>query len=1016
MSRIGSFTPSTYEEIKKYCLSCNPSLNLSSQVKMFLNEEVTGVVDKLDNKDPNVTKDEFLELIESYFKTLDFCYGNYDDERLQLVKEDIGTLFSYIDSLELPSSLSHLFVTEMFDRLNEFDDEESRGIYDLLTLDSIKNSKIMKEFLQDPDNHFVSIIKFADNLYKHLDSLNDEEKEKVNYVFRSSYETLLYFISYPNEIETFFNKNILDNFNKESLSMIFRMIRFDEYEDFFNLPEKTLSVIATMNNYVLETTGNNSDFLNCVKRVFHCDRTLYQSIFVDFFDEYHDKYLENGLSVGLEKDDVFNELLSFVLSAESLEFVEKYMIFGLDDLFKARRDYLDGLYMKAFGPLNILKVKFGLLDKDDELVDFDNNHSLSYLKAAFFHRVYGITNSQANYIRKKYGAFLEECEGEFLEEDKATLDMLKTICKVSNLDCYDKEKIKELQMTFYSYIKENGLFKTNRNASFVMVRSLIDKMYMNTYNKVLYNPSLDDVLYYQRGVPVIDSGVEFNMIVNSINGVGEFFRKKDNAKVRHNTTSDSNNQGICTSFINNENLGVISLNGPMLAYTGLDSSTLAAMGISDIYSQTASMSLKNANSSDGEGNFFFTPRQYANYTRYGYNEMVFDRFLYRDEESSLKVQPSYVVAYKMDENYKTTRMYKKSLKMAKEFGIPLVLVDVKKVKEHEREKIIEMEQELFSSKEVNKDLMQAILTRYMNNYSGSITMCRSRDKRGNKWNYKRDFSITGLSKFISKMERKFDALDSKGIEEWYQALNDCYRLEERKNMLANEVASYADSISDGEFVLDDEVLLMDRVGILRDRALNRALMMEDAVDKERVSYNPRMTPIPEIDVVTELSNYLFQDRAFVEMEDSGGKRIYPTKALSKLSEDEKTDYGLIISYMLGTYHDNYFSNLDGCDLSKLRFNRMSLGLKSDLMMSEEFGDKIRTNERLINLARNVSEMSEKDFTRIFKPIVDFEVANYGSSESSVMKCFMKRKQSIISDFSKLPVQEVVTKVDDVKKR
>ena len=1015
MSRVGSFTPSTYEEIKKYCLSCNPSLNLSSQIKMFLGEEVVSVVDKLDNKDPNVTKTELLELVDSYFKTLDFCYGNYDDERLQTVKEDIGTLFSYIDSLELPSSLSNAFITEMFDRLNEFDDEESRGIYDLLTLDSIKNSRIMREYLSDEENHFVNIVKFADSLYKHLDTLNEDEKEKFDYVFRSSYETLAYFISYYYEIDKFLNKNILDNFNKESLSMIFRMIRFDDYEDFFALPEKTLKVIATMNNYVLDSTGNNSDFLNAVKRFFHCENTLYQSVFVDFFDEYHDKYLEKGLSNGLDKDEVFNELLSFVLSAENLEFVDKYMIFGLDDLFKSRRDYLDSLYMKAFGPLNILKVKYGVLD-DSELVDFDNNHSLSFLKAAFFHRVYGITNSQANYIRKKYGAFLEECEGEFLEEDKPVLDMLKTICKVSSLDFDDKEKIKELQMTLYKYIKENGLFKTNRNASFVMVRSIIDKMYMNTYNKVLYNPSLDNVLYYQRGVPVIDSGVEFNMIVNSINGVGEFFRKKDNAKVRHNTTSDSNNQGICTSFINNENLGVISLNGPMLAYTNLDSGSLAAMGISDIYSQTASISLKNANSSVGEGNFFFTPKKYADYTRYGYNEMVFDRFLYRDEESNLKIQPSYVVAYKMDENYKTTRMYKKSLKMAKEFGIPLVLVDVKKVKEHEREKIIEMEHELFSSKEVNKDLMQAILTRYMNNYSGSITMCRSRDKRGNKWDYKRDFSITGLSKFIGKMERKFDTLDAKGIEEWYQALNSCYRLEERKNMLANEVASYADSICDGEFVLDDEVLLMERVGSLYDRALNRALMMEDSVDKTRVSYNPRMTPIPELDVVTELSNYLFEDRAFVTMEDSGGKRIYPTKALSNLSEEEKTDYGLIISYMLGTYHDNYFSNLDGCDLSKLRYNRMSLGLKCDLMMSNEFGDKIRTNQHLIDLARNVSEMSDKDFTRIFKPIVDFEVSNYGSSKDVVMKGLMRRKQSIVSDFAKLPVKGSVDIVDDVKKR
>ena len=45
------------------------------------------------------------------------------------------------------------------------------------------------------------------------------------------------------------------------------------------------------------------------------------------------------------------------------------MVFTLDDLFKARRNYLDGLYMRAFGPLNILKVKYGLLDNEDDLIN-----------------------------------------------------------------------------------------------------------------------------------------------------------------------------------------------------------------------------------------------------------------------------------------------------------------------------------------------------------------------------------------------------------------------------------------------------------------------------------------------------------------------------------------------------------------------------------------------------------------------------------------------------------------------
>ena len=130
-------------------------------------------------------------------------------------------------------------------------------------------------------------------------------------------------------------------------------------------------------------------------------------------------------------------------------------------------------------------------------------------------------------------------------------------------------------------------------------------------------------------------------------------------------------------FFNHEQIEKILF----LGYSNLDICNLHAMGVGDIYSETETMSLKNSNSGLGEGKYFATPKVLIDNTRFGYNELVLDRFYQDDVDNKIKVQPSYVVVYKIDENYTKTRMYKRGLRMAKEFDIPLVLVDVAKVKE-----------------------------------------------------------------------------------------------------------------------------------------------------------------------------------------------------------------------------------------------------------------------------------------------------------------------------------------------
>lgn len=51
------------------------------------------------------------------------------------------------------------------------------------------------------------------------------------------------------------------------------------------------------------------------------------------------------------------------------------------------------------------------------------------------------------------------------------------------------------------------------------------------------------------------------------------------------------------------------------------------------------------------------------------------------------MQPSYIVYTKLDNNYLNDDLYKQSIKAAKDFNIPIVIIDLKKVLFSEKNKI-----------------------------------------------------------------------------------------------------------------------------------------------------------------------------------------------------------------------------------------------------------------------------------------------------------------------------------------
>ena len=1022
MSYIKSFDEEEFESLKEYCQKYSSQYGLSAHVMELLDENGLYYLNKFVNDDEDFDERDFDTLIRAFFDGFDFYYDRLDDNYLLAAKEKLEETFSFFEDSHLDDEHKSEIVDNFFEILSSYTREElsdSKALYYLLTSDVFRRSNMVKEYLYNSYNSVATskekLVFFVKNLYDLLNKLPYEDSHKVDYIFLSSSDAFTYFLDVPEEMNVFFNERILSKFGKETLSFLFRMSDYSVFSSFCRSDDKFLAVVAAMNEYVLKKYNKNSYFFDGVFKFFNRFEKKdirARKIIIDLFSEYYDKYFEESKKNGFENDEIFNNLLGLILQhRDVIYFLNEKNIENLDDFFKATREKIDELHTTIFGKEGLVKFKYGVFDPEKDFPPFEMRvQGLHDLKNAFFQRVYGITYEDAFYIASKYGTFVELCQDEIADEDRDVYEIVKTITDVANMIDYNGNKINNIRLAAHEFIKNKGLYNYNNGSCYPILLSLINRMYMRAYNDCVFKVDENSkVLYRQRKVPVIDAGVNFNMIVSSINAVDEFYTSRDNMMEKYNISSRSNNQGICASFINNESLGVISLRQPLIGYANLADDSLDAMGVGDIYSKTIDLDLLRANSTTGEGNYFFTPKKYIDYTRFGYNEMVVDRFLVKDDDDAIKVQPSYIVVYKIDDNYKKTRMYKKGIRMARDFGVPLVLVDVPKVKENERDIILQKEKELFKSSKVDKELLNEIVTRYMNNYSGSLTIMRSRNRRGNEWHYPKDFSVRGLTRFLDKVARKFEDFDEAQIEEWSQALNEVYNLEKEKNKMALQINDYEDSLSGGEFLLDDKIMFSEFVQNIKDRNINRLLLRKGMFDQDKYLHIPDVKVPSDVQLIVDLANLLCKSKVYANVSGHNGENIYQTKKTYDYSEEEKNAYGLVISYLLGDYSTNYFANLDTCDITNIKIDENIQRVERCLDGNDAFSNQNIDTELLLKVATDIEDLPTAIFSKVFRPFIQDYSAKMGVAPDKVRDNFLRKKEHIFSEMSKFARSDRINK-------
>lgn len=914
----------------------------------------------------------------------------------------------------------------------EIKNTEQRLYADIVLTPGFLDDEVVHDFLMNrfqTSNKNITKHRCLTQLIECLDGLNEDSKEKFTYCFRSSSkfaQALLYNKRYFTDV---LNDRKLSMFNKETLGQIFRFSSEYTIEAIvskllMDSDDRALFVISQMCEHVYKQVGHTSEFILSAASMLNINENEnFKNILIDYYDR---------VVGGLENEDAFKEaikeelpyemreLLNMILD-HSYNFTNRISVVGintLEEFMEKVEEKRQQHHLNVFGEEGFQKFCDGTFTSLD-FKKIEDKETLQNFKEAMLLNIYGISLNQANYFVSRYGKNIDSLGKSIIDSDKSTLEVLKSLVSITSVELDNSEGIKLLQDVYFKYVSEKGLNYQKKVNSSVILEGLLNRMYMNTYTPLLYR-DLDKVMYVDDGVPVVDAGVEFSMIVTALNGTSKYFENGVNIASKWNTAFKDNSQGLCTSFINNENLGVISLSGPILGFSNIPSDALNTMGVTDIFSYATNFNLRMNYRNDKP---FVVGSEMANETRYGYNEILIDRFLATDSEGKVKLQPDYVVFYKTQDNYKMSKRYVETLKTAKAFGIPIVVVDYDKIQLYERSSIKAMEEELFSKDDVDKDLLVGIMARYMNNISGCRTIHGPTALGGLKVPRYVEFPEKDLGRFIDQVVSKCESsLDEEKRHDWINALEKAYENERRKHMRAISINSYHCSIGSD---IDDFNLITDYN--LSERLTNLHMKYDGQVKEEDVTFNSGKIP-SEVMVLTELANNLgFETNYSVDKVISNhGKKGYKITPRGNDNEEVSLEEKLIVAYLTDNFKDDLMGKMMDKPQDELRFgtliavmfktiNKVPLAERvEDSYLKDEVRNKGIDMEKVNTYITNLEKMDDRKYLGIFNNFIYQLSEDTSYSHLYLAEKFLEKKANIREEFKKL--NDVMTNRDSEEKK
>ena len=247
------------------------------------------------------------------------------------------------------------------------------------------------------------------------------------------------------------------------------------------------------------------------------------------------------------------------------------------------------------------------------------------------------------------------------------------------------------------------------NLSFLInIDSILRNFYSRIYDEKFYTPTNEKLIGNVEGINIYDAGLDFNMCIYSY-GMATEYEIPENFKDAWNRPSIATDY-MCNSIISSSSIKT-HVKHCLFGFGKFGENNLSLLGANDLGTGGIYKDLNVTNPyhqkkliADVE---FRTPGSLINNTRFTNNEVYRSRRRVINGKLE-RINPDYIVYLKTKEDFNSDQIWLESLKAAKDFNIPIVVVDCQKCLLNNIEKI-EMNLELFESRYDDSKILKSIL-------------------------------------------------------------------------------------------------------------------------------------------------------------------------------------------------------------------------------------------------------------------------------------------------------------------
>lgn len=350
-----------------------------------------------------------------------------------------------------------------------------------------------------------------------------------------------------------------------------------------------------------------------------------------------------------------------------------------DDTIERLIFYFTRPHVFPINSINDLVYKYNELMSEYCDNKVKNADGIDDIKEAISYKMYGIDYDTLMSWNRMYCQGVNEYED---DEIKEIMKCIKNIC--------DSNDINTLKALYESMPK----VETDIYSKYALRTEMRIKCGRELINRT-FSPTQEQYIGEKDGVKIYDAGLEFNMFVRAESGY--MCGKEPENYEREWNKANKLYPYLSTSYVANNNMGIWEeKNRAWIVYgfcnRNLEKSIIAS-GTYDLDSQKKAhvfdvTKREFLSSYDNEIPVtFLGPQKCIDETRYIHNETVIALRDYNGEKGE-KIQPDYIVyTYATEEIDENDERWKKSIKAAKQFNLPIVTVNRLKIAINERRKI-----------------------------------------------------------------------------------------------------------------------------------------------------------------------------------------------------------------------------------------------------------------------------------------------------------------------------------------